>query len=280
MPDAGLFVEERKIKIVEFVEEHKKATVAQLCDHFGVSSATIRNDLRDLENSNLIMRTHGGAMVRTKTGLELNTSEKEVQHLDAKRRIAEAALAMIEDGDTIILDTGTTTLELARLLAQRSRITVVTNDLSIALVLEQHPETSIVFMGGIVRKQFHCTVSFGDSGAQILPGLVVDKAFMGTNGLSLSRGATTPDINTAQTKKLMVSMASSVIVLCDSSKIEKDSFAQFAPLDSIDGIVTDLCRESEQARLEEKGVDVVCCASRAGERDGDGLTSLRYSQKE
>ena len=261
MPDAGLFVEERKIKIVEFLEEHKKATVAQLCDHFGVSSATIRNDLRDLENSQLIVRTHGGAMVRTKTGLELDSSQKEVQRLEAKQTIAAAALEMIDDGDTIILDTGTTTLELAKRLSERSGITVVTNDLAIALVLEQQQETDIVFMGGIVRKKFHCTVSFGDSGAQILPGLVVDKAFMGTNGLSLSRGATTPDINTAQTKKLMVSMASSVIVLCDSSKIEKDSFAQFAPLESIDIIVTESCRESEQARLEEKGVDVVCCGS-------------------
>lgn len=259
MSDAVLFVEERKIRIVEFVEEHKKATVSQLCEHFGVSSATIRNDLRDLENSHLITRTHGGAMVRTKTGLELNSSQKEVQHLEAKKKIATAALQMIEDGDTIILDTGTTTLELAKLLGERSRITVVTNDLAIALVLEQQPETDIVFMGGIVRKRFHCTVSFGDNGAQILPGLVVDKAFMGTNGFSLSRGATTPDISTAQTKKLMVSMAASVIVLCDSSKIEKDSFAQFAPLESVDVIVTDFCREAEQARLEDRGIDVICC---------------------
>lgn len=260
MAENTLFVEERKMKIVEYVEEHKKATVAQLCNYFGVSSATIRNDLRDLESADLIIRTHGGAMMKSKTGLELNSSQKEIQNLDAKRAIARTALDMIEDGDTIILDTGTTTLELARLLGQRNGVTVVTNDLQIAMVLEQLPVLSIVFMGGVVRKSFHCTVSYGDSDAQVTSGLVVDKAFMGTNGLSLKRGATTPDISTSQTKKLMVSMALSVVVLCDSSKFEKDSFAQFAPLDKIDIIVTETCREAERARLEAHGIDVVCCS--------------------
>ncbi len=261
MSDLALFVEERKIKIVEFIEAHKKATVSQLCEHFGVSGATIRNDLRDLEGARKIIRTHGGAMVRTKTGLELNSSQKEVRNLDAKRLIAGEALKMIEDNDTIILDTGTTTLELAKLLSDRTGVTVVTNDLAIALVLEQQQHTNIIFRGGIVRRGFHCTVSFGDDGAQIMKGLVVDKALMGTNGLSLSRGATTPDISTAHTKKLMIAMASTVIVLCDSTKLEKDSFAQFAPLESIDVVITDGCRDEEQKKLEDHGVDVICCES-------------------
>lgn len=258
MAETTLFVEERKMKIIEYVEHHKKATVAELCDHFGMSSATIRNDLRDLESSKLIIRTHGGVMVKTKTGLELDSAQKEDQHLDSKRRLARVALDLIEDGDTVILDTGTTTLEIAKILDTRSDITVVTNDLAIASVLESHPGATIVLMGGIVRKSFHCTVSAGDAGAQIISGLVVDKAFMGTNGLSLSRGATTPDIATSQTKKLMVSMASSVIVVCDSSKLGRDSFAQFASLDQIDMIVTDGCRDDDKKELEALGVDVIC----------------------
>ncbi len=264
MAETTLFVEERKLKIVEFVEQHKKATVAQLCNNFGVSSATIRNDLRDLEASKLITRTHGGAMVRTKTGLELTSTQKEDQHLESKRRIAVAALAMIEDGDTIILDTGTTTLEISRLLGEKREVTVVTNDLVIASVLEPQPGTTIVFMGGIIRKNFHCTIFTGDAGAQIISGLVVDKAFMGTNGFSLSRGATTPDIGTAQTKKLMISMASSVIVVCDGSKLGRDSFAQFASLDQIDAIVTDACEASIKDQLEEQGISVVCSDSGNG----------------
>lgn len=260
MPENTLFAEERKMKIVEYVEEHKKATVAQLCEYFGMSSATIRNDLRDLEAANLVTRTHGGVMVKTKTGLELNSTQKTDQHHDAKSKVAAAAIELIEDGDTIILDTGTTTYEIARLLTRRSDVTVVTNDLAIATVLESHPSATIVFMGGIVRKNFHCTTMAGDSGHQIMPGLIVDKAFMGTNGLSLSRGATTPDIHTAQTKKLMVSMASQVIVVCDSSKLGRDSFAQFASLEQIDRIITDFCPDEDRLRLDELGVDVHCCA--------------------
>ena len=203
-------------------------------------------------------------MVRTKTGLELTSNQKEDQHLDSKRRIAATALTMIEDGDTIILDTGTTTLEIARLLGQKSEVTVVTNDLVIASVLETQPGTTIVFMGGIIRKNFHCTIFTGDAGAQIISGLIVDKAFMGTNGFSLSRGATTPDIGTAQTKKLMISMASSVIVVCDNSKLGRDSFAQFASLEQIDTIITDTCSKVVKEQLEEQGLSVVSSGTNNG----------------
>lgn len=262
MAEPVLFAEERKIQIVEFVERHKKATVAQLCEHFGVSGATVRNDLRDLEQRRQILRTHGGAMIRTKTGLELTSTQKQDQAHEAKERIAEAALELIEDGDTIILDTGTTTLEIARLLHRRTSVTVVTNDLAIAAVLESQPGTIIVLMGGVVRKNFHCTVSAGDATAQIMPGLIVDKAFMGVNGLSFSRGATTPDIPTSQTKRLMVGMAASVIVVCDSSKIGRDSFAQFASMNQIDTVITETCRDEARKHLESFGIDVVCAPER------------------
>lgn len=258
MAESTLFAQERKVKIVEYVELHRKATVAELCDTFSVSSATIRNDLRELEHSNLIIRTHGGAMLKTKTGLELDSRQKEDQRLEAKRQIARSAIELVEDGDTIILDTGTTTLEFARELRSRRRITIVTNDLPIALELEQHPEATVILMGGILRRGFHCAVPFGEARAQIMSGLVVDKAFMGTNGFTFARGATTPDINTADTKKLMVSMAASVILLCDSSKFGRDSFAQFAPPEVIDKIITEACPEFERKQIEELGIDLIC----------------------
>lgn len=258
MDKSQLFVEERKIKIVEFVERHRKATVAQLCDHFCVSSATIRNDLRDLEENRLIIRTHGGAMVRSKTGLELSAAQKEVQNLEAKRAIARTACALIEDGDTIVLDTGTTTLELARLLTQKRDLTVVTNDLPIALALEEMEGVSVVFMGGLLRKRFHCTVAVGEPGDRALSGLTVDKAFMGANGFSVERGATTPDIHTAQTKKMMIAIAAAVILLCDSSKHGRNSFAQFATLGEITMLVTERCDQRVREQLEAEGVEVVC----------------------
>lgn len=255
--DEMMFVEERKMKILEFIEENKKATVNQLRDFFKVSPATIRNDLRDLEKANLLIRTHGGAMVKSKTGFELKSNQKQITNLAEKKRIAAAALELIEDGDTIILDTGTTTIELARLLPAKKNLTVVTNDLEIAMLLEMFDEINQVFLGGILRKGFHCTVTYGSAGKEMFAGLTVDKAFMGVNSLSFSRGATTPDISQAETKKLMISIAVKVILLCDSSKIGKSSFAQFATLDQVDAIVTDAVKEADRKKLEECGIDVL-----------------------
>jgi DeoR family fructose operon transcriptional repressor len=257
MTDGALFVEERKQKILEYIEEHRKATVAELCEQFRVSSATIRNDLRDLEKGDLLLRTHGGAMVRSKTGQELDSSQKRVQNLEAKRRIAQAALELIEDGDRIILDTGTTTLELARLLAQRRDLTVVTNDLAIALLLEEFDSVSVVFIGGVLRRRFHCTVSYGNAWKETLSGLTLDKAFMGVNSLSLEKGATTPDIGQAETKKLMLDIAVKVFLLCDSSKFGRSSFARFATLDQIDAVVTEAVSPADRRRLEELGIELV-----------------------
>ena len=259
--EGALFVEERKMKILEFIEEHRKATVIELCQQFKVSSATIRNDLRDLETAGLLIRTHGGAMVKTKTGLEPDMSLRKVQNLEEKRRIAEAALRLVEDGDTIILDTGTTTYELARLLGEKHDLTVVTNDLPIALLLEEFESVRVVLVGGMVRKKFHCTVASSFSGMNALSDLTVDKAFMAANGFSLEKGASTPDINHSETKKLMISIAAQVILLFDSSKMGRNSFAIFAPLNKIDAIVTDSLHEHERRQMEECGIEPILARS-------------------
>jgi DeoR family transcriptional regulator, fructose operon transcriptional repressor len=255
--EGALFVEERKIKILEFIEEHRKATVVELCAQFKVSSATIRNDLRDLETAGLLIRTHGGAMVKTKTGLEPDMSLRRVQNLEEKRRIAEAALHLVEDGDTIILDTGTTTYELARLLGQKRDLTVVTNDLPIAMLLEDFDAVRVVLIGGMIRRKFHCTVASHFSGMNALSDLTVDKAFMAANGFSLEKGASTPDMAHSETKRLMISIAARVVLLFDSSKMGHNSFAIFAPLDKIDAIVTDSLRDEERHFLEENGVEAM-----------------------
>jgi DeoR family fructose operon transcriptional repressor len=257
MINGGMFVEERKQRILERIEQQRKATVAELCEQFRVSSATIRSDLRDLEAAGLLIRTHGGAMVKSKTGLEQDMVQRGTQHLAEKRRTAERALALIEDGDTVILDTGTTCLELARLLGRRRDLTVVTNDLAIALALESAESVRVLFMGGLVRRNYHCTVIHGSAGREILSGLSVDKAFMACNSFSVEKGASTPDIVHAETKKLMMSIAAKVIVLFDASKMGRTSFALFAPLEAIDTIVTDAIGADDRSRLEENGIDVL-----------------------
>jgi DeoR family transcriptional regulator, fructose operon transcriptional repressor len=255
MAGESLFAEERKINIVEYIQKHKKATVPELCAAFDVSSATIRNDLRELENSGLIIRTHGGAMVKSKTGFELTDKQKQAQSSEEKKRIGELALGLIEDGDTILLDTGTTTGELAKLLHTKQNINVVTNDYHIASVLEDFETVEVIFMGGIVRKGFHCTV--GIAGREMLSSLSVDKAFMGANSFSFEKGASTPDINHAETKKAMLSIAAKIILLCDSTKWGKNSFAHFINAEDLDVFITDSIVDIDKLKLEELGVEVI-----------------------
>lgn len=250
-----LFAEERKQMIMQELTDKKKVTVAALSKSLGVSGATVRIYLRDLHHNGMLIRTHGGAIAKTKTGFELASQQKEVHHLGAKREIAHRALVLIEDGDTIILDTGTTTLELARLLHERRNLTVVTNDLIIAQTLEEKATINIILMGGTVRKGFHCTL--GVQGRDLISGLTVDKAFMGANGFCVAKGATTPDINQAETKKAMIDLAGKVILLCDHTKIGKVSFAQFATTEMVNVLVTDQIEDAEKALIEKGGVEVL-----------------------
>jgi len=251
-----LFAEERKKKILDLLKTNDKVTVADLSKFFSVSSATIRNDLKELKNCNLLTRTHGGAMNKSKTSFENDWKNREVINLQEKKLIANAAKLLIEDGDTIILDTGTTTLELAKLLADKRDLNVITNDIEIARCLEEFDNVNIVFMGGIIRKKFHCTI--GSIGIDTISEFIVDKAFIATNAFSTVKGAATPNINQADTKKSMISIAHKVIILCDSSKIGKSSFVQFADIQDIDIIVTDK-NISEEAKqdLESKQVNVI-----------------------
>jgi DeoR family fructose operon transcriptional repressor len=232
-----LFAEERKQKILDLLKEKSKLMVPELCSEFGVSPATIRNDLRELENAGLLKRTHGGAIKVSKTSFELNSYQKKVTNLNEKKAIARIAINYVEDGDTIALDTGTTTLELARLLSSRKNITVVLNDIEIAAYLENEQNIDVILIGGSLRKGFHCTV--GPIAVRSLQGLYVDKAFMATNGISVKGGITTPNIEQAEVKAAMINMAEEVIVLCDSSKIGNNSFVQVHPITAIDRIITD-----------------------------------------
>lgn len=253
-----LFAEERRAEIVRLVNERKKVLVPDLIEFFKVSPATIRGDLRDLEAGGLIKRTHGGAIPSdsAKVGFEPDTAAKHVAHLAEKRLIAQRAADMVEDGDIVIIDTGTTTLEMARLLKDKTNVTAIVNDMEIALCLEAFAGVNVVVIGGTLRKKFHCTV--GPFAVKLLSELNVDKAFLGTNAFSVQKGCTTPDINQAEIKKIMVRVASRVIVLCDGSKIGKNSFVQFVGPDEIDAFVTDdRADRTLLAEMAELGLEVV-----------------------
>ena len=246
MANEPLFAEERHNKILQMLRKQKKLLVTDLCEVFGVSPATIRNDLNDLEKRGLLKRTHGGAIAGTKINFEPTSIEKDVANRERKIAIGRAAAEMVEDGDTIAVDTGTTTYYLAEALADKNKVTVVTSDLNITKILEDFPGVAVILAGGQVRKGFSCTV--GALTNSMLKGLAVDKAFLATNSVNAAGELCTPDIEQAEVKKNLMKMGNQCILLCDSSKFGVQSFAKFAELADFDAVVTD--RQADPELLE------------------------------
>ena len=161
----------------------------------------------------------------------------------------------IRPGNVIALDSGTTTFELAKLLENIPNLTIITNDLKIATLLEQNENSTVILLGGMLRPKFHCTI--GSSVLNALDTLYIDTAFLGTNGLSLRRGLSTPRIETADIKRKMISIAGNVIVLTDSSKVNNEAFASFASLSDINTLITDDAMDAGfVADMKALGVDV------------------------
>ena len=197
--------------------------VEDLCRRLGVSAATVRRDLDQLERDGAIRRVHGGAVSVESRLDEPLFDDKASVAVREKRQIAEAALALVEPEDTIYLDGGSTVLELARLLRERQNLTVVTNSLRAAHELAGRGPRLIV-VGGELRRLSQTLV--GPLTRLVLDGLHLDKAFMGTIGFALKEGLTTTDPSEAFTKETVLGQARQVIVLADSSKAGKVSFAR------------------------------------------------------
>jgi DeoR/GlpR family transcriptional regulator of sugar metabolism len=218
-----------------------------------VSPATVRRDLDQLERKGVVRRVHGGAVSVESRLEEPLFDDKTSIAAREKRRIAEAALEFIEPGDTIYLDGGSTVLELARLLRESTNITVVTNSLRAALELAG-AGPKLILIGGELRRLSQTLV--GPLTRCVLRELHLDKAFMGTIGLAVRKGLTTTDTNEAFTKELVMSCARQVILLADSAKAGKVSFARAGRLQDVRVLITDkqldknLAKELTQAGLK------------------------------
>lgn len=242
-----LFAEERKKEILDLLEKQNKVFVPDLCDFFNVSPATIRTDLRILDNEGLLKRTHGGAVKLSKATYEPTSDFKLSQKSEEKKEIAEYAIQLIENSDTIALDTGTTTLELAKLLPSKHGLTVITNDIAIATFLEQNSDAKVIMLGGIIRRGFNCTA--GSFAAKMMQPFNVDKAFIASNAFSFESGFSTPSTEQAEVKRAMIHSAAKVNMLIDSSKFNCIAFYRFAELEDIDQLITDNLLSSEDRAI-------------------------------
>ncbi len=251
-----VFAEVRQQELLSLINKKGRIAVNDLCKKFGVSPVTIRKDLTELERLGHIKRVHGGAIsIRESSSIELTSQEKTGLHTTQKRTIAQIARRYLEPGLVIALDSGTTTLELAKMLVDAPEMTIITNDLKIALFLEENTSHTLIFLGGIVRKNFHCTA--GNISLDILDSLHVDMFFLAANAIDLEWGLSTPNVEMANVKRKLVKNSKRTVLLSDSSKFGKVSMTRFATIDQIHTLITD--KHADPAFLsavEAMGIEV------------------------
>jgi DeoR family transcriptional regulator, aga operon transcriptional repressor len=233
-----LLVEERRRRILELLDERERATVEGLADHFDVSTVTIRGDLDELAERGTLVRSHGGAIKRLAHG-DASLSVKERLNHREKVRIAREATRRIGDGETIILDSGTTTAEIGKQLKALNlrALTVITNGLNIAMQLAGLPHVRVIMIGGLLRQMSYSTV--GPQAEQMLSGLTAHHLFLGVDGLDPEIGLTTPDVHEAQLNALMIRVSRQVTVVADASKFAQRSLSVIAGFSDIDRLITD-----------------------------------------
>ncbi len=250
-----MFPEERKSKILDSLNKHGKVKVCDLSQQYEVSEVTIRRDLQELEEEKLIKRVHGGAILSNNTKFEPTFSEKIDKFHDEKEYVGKLAASIIEDGDTIAIDTGTTTLSIAKYIVAKN-ITVLTNSVDIAYELAKNHDVEVIVTGGALRWETRAMV--GPVADNTLKNFRVDKAFIGTNGVCIMDGLTTPNIIEANTKREMIKIAKQTIVVCDHTKFGTVSFAKIVDLDSVDIIITDNQLDKELSeKFQEKDVRIM-----------------------
>jgi DeoR family transcriptional regulator of aga operon len=216
---------------------------------------TIRKDLETLHAEGLVLRSHGGALpVRTGALLDPSLQEKEKQRRKEKQRIGEASAALVNEGDCVILDSGTTTTAVARALRNRGRLTVITNAVNIAAELAG-TSIEVILTGGILRENSFSLV--GPLAEETLSRLSADIFFLAVDGFDVHYGPTTPNLLEAKVNREMIKIARRVVLVCDSSKFGRRSLSQIAPLSSVHQVITDnKIPKADLSVLTEAGVKV------------------------
>lgn len=238
------FAPERRARLKAIVRARHAVRVEELKAELGVSTATIRRDLDELEEEGALRRVHGGAVSVEPRPIEARFESKATHRAMEKRRIAARAAELVEPDSTIYIDAGSTCLELARLLTSRTDITVVSNSLP-AIVELAGAGPRLVVVGGELRPLSQAIV--GPLSTPTLDELYVDRAFMGTFSLSLEAGLTTTDPAEAFTKEQALARAREVVLLVDSSKLGTRTFAHAGRLDQLDIVITDAELDEEAA---------------------------------
>lgn len=248
---------ERRRKILHLLNENGQVFVQELSEEFNVSEVTIRKDLDLFESKKLLIRSRGGAMkYENSVGTDHQITDKNKIYYAEKVSIGKIAATLVRDGDTIIIDSGTTTLEVAKNLNKEYNINVITNAINIVNQLIQFNNVNIIVPGGSIRKNSHSLI--GPLAEKSLANFYVDKVFIGVDGFDITQGAFTPNIEEASLNQHMIEIAKEVILVTDSSKFSRKSLAFICPPSKIDIIVTDdKIDQGIKRELIEIGIKVI-----------------------
>ena len=248
--------ETRRKKMLEWLREEGSGRVHVLAKAFGVSEVTIRQDLEKLEAENHVVREHGGAYLRSVPEQVRAMTLEHQENREAKNKIGQAAAALVNDGETIILDSGSTTTEIAANLFGRKEITVITNALNIALTLGGDRNFDVHMTGGHFKAP---TLSLsGERSADYFNGLFAKRLFLATAALDIKHGLSYPSLSDIAVKQAMMRSAETICLVADSSKIGLRSFCVLGGLEQVDTLVTDSGITDEQRQqIEDIGVEVI-----------------------
>ncbi len=253
---AGLLKEQRQQRIIEALQGSGQVTVADLSRRFGVSEVTVRRDLRELDARNLLRRAHGGAIGAPALSADLPVLQRMKHHAHCKDAIGRAAAALIQDGEAVLLGSGSTTSFVARHLVGRHSLTVITNALTVATELAAAAGVTVVVTGGVLRPSELSLI--GHIAEQSLREVRVDKVIIGIPAISLEAGLTNDYLPEVMTDRTIIQMSPQVIVVADHTKFGRVASAYLAPLERVSTLVTDAEADPAQvSAFEQRGIRVI-----------------------
>jgi DeoR family transcriptional regulator, aga operon transcriptional repressor len=237
--NSRLLAEQRRRKIADLIEQKGQITVGELVEKFSVSAVTARADLDALSLQGMAVRSHGGAVRQSAPSQEYPLRLKKTLHHTEKVRIGRAAAELIQDNETVILDSGTTTAEIARHLKARrlQSVTVITHSLNVGCELMDAPGLSLIMIGGLLRPVSCSCV--GPQAEAMVRQFHADRLFLGVDGFDLEIGPSTPDVLEAQLNGLMMGISKEVNVVADFSKLGRRSVSRIGPLSGVHRLITD-----------------------------------------
>ena len=251
-----MLIVERRQRILDLTRARGTVSAQDLAVAVGTSEVTIRRDIKAMADAGQLQRTRGGAMIAPALAHEPSSDEKAMQSSAEKASIAELAAQLVHDGESVILGPGTSTLALARLLARRRNLTVVTTSLLVVPALARAESVEVVLTGGTIRPSIDAVV--GPAAERSLRTLRADIAFLSGTGFSAVRGLTTPNLLVAATDQALVDAARRVVVLADHTKIGREAMFQTVSADRIHVLITDEQADpAELERLRRLGLEVL-----------------------